>query len=92
MEEVGFDKILEKLAQLKELRIVLVDALKICKADDVEVIRETCPSEFAWMGLLDTWISNDHWQRLRSWIFRGIYLRTFRAWHRFALDYRILGY
>lgn len=47
MEEVGFDKILKKLAQLKELKIVLVDALKICGADDVDAIRETCPSEFA---------------------------------------------
>lgn len=46
MEEVGFDKILAKLAQLKELEIVLVDSLKICRADDVEAIRETCPSEF----------------------------------------------
>lgn len=46
MEEVGFDKILEKLARLKELKIVLVDSMKICRADDVEEIRETCPSEF----------------------------------------------
>lgn len=47
MEEVGFDKILKKLAQLKELKIVLVDSLRICRADDVEAIRETCPSKFA---------------------------------------------
>lgn len=47
MEEVGFDKILKKLAQLKELKIVLVDSLNICRADDVDVIRETCPSKFA---------------------------------------------
>lgn len=55
MEEVGFDKILKKLAQLKELTIVLVDSLRICRADDVEVIRETCPSKFALMSGLDIW-------------------------------------
>lgn len=45
IEEVGFDKILKKLARLKELEIVLLDALRISRADDVEEIRETCPSE-----------------------------------------------
>lgn len=46
MEEVGFDKILKKLSQLKELKIVLVDGLRISTADDVDAIRETCPSGF----------------------------------------------
>jgi len=43
MEEVGFDKIVQKLSQLQELKIVLLDGLCIGRVDEVAVIRETCP-------------------------------------------------
>ncbi|RPB28447.1 RNI-like protein [Terfezia boudieri ATCC MYA-4762] len=43
VQEIGFDKIRQKLRKLKELRIVLVDGLQIAKEDPVELITETCP-------------------------------------------------
>jgi len=43
-EEIGFEKIIQKLSQLQELKIVLLDGLRIDRVDDVEVIRATCPS------------------------------------------------
>lgn len=86
MEEVGFDKILEKLSQLKELKIVLVDGLGISRADDVEAIRETCPSECVCEGRSS---SADCLQRLSNWTSRGTSLRTSRAWRRSALRCRI---
>lgn len=43
-EEVGFDKIRKQLAQLSELKIVLVDAMKIDHAEtDLKKIRDVCP-------------------------------------------------
>lgn len=42
--EVGFDKIRAQLAQLNELKIVIVDGMKIDKAETEEKkIREVCP-------------------------------------------------
>ena len=42
--EVGFDKIRAQLAQLNELKIVIVDGMKINKAETEEKkIREVCP-------------------------------------------------
>ncbi|KAL7270016.1 hypothetical protein RUND412_007293 [Rhizina undulata] len=43
VEEIGFDKIVERLSRLKELKIVLLDKMRICRADQVESILETCP-------------------------------------------------
>jgi tubulin-specific chaperone E len=44
VEEVGFDKIRRQLAQLRELKIVLVDGLRITSAKKQrESIREICP-------------------------------------------------
>lgn len=43
-EEVGFDKIRAQLAQLHELRIVLVDGLQVNSAEKPEnTIRNVCP-------------------------------------------------
>lgn len=45
-EEVGFEKIAQKLSKLQELKIVLLDGLQIDRVDDdVSVIRETCSSQ-----------------------------------------------
>jgi hypothetical protein len=45
VEEVGFDKIRQQLAQLHELKIVIVDGMRIKKADeDKDDIAKTCPS------------------------------------------------
>lgn len=42
--EVGFDKIRAQLAQLDELKIVLVDAMRITEAEaEGKKIREICP-------------------------------------------------
>lgn len=42
--EVGFDKIRAQLAQLSELKIVIVDGMKVVKAETGEkMIREVCP-------------------------------------------------
>lgn len=42
--EVGFDKIRAQLAQLSELKIVIVDGMKVVKAENEEKkIREVCP-------------------------------------------------
>lgn len=44
VEEVGFDKIRQQLAQLHELKIVIVDGLRIATAEKAERrIREVCP-------------------------------------------------
>jgi len=43
VQEIGFDKIRQKLRKLKELKIVLVDGFQIAKEDPVELITETCP-------------------------------------------------
>jgi hypothetical protein len=44
-QEVGFDKIRKQLAQLQDLKIVLVDNLRIRDAtNEIESIEETCPS------------------------------------------------
>ena len=43
VQEIGFDKIRQKLRKLKELKIVLVDGFQIAKGDPVELITETCP-------------------------------------------------
>lgn len=44
VQEVGFDKIRSKLAQLSELKIVLVDGLRISKAEAPEdSIERDCP-------------------------------------------------
>jgi tubulin-specific chaperone E len=44
VEEVGFDKIRQQLAQLHELKIVIVDGLRIATAEKAERrIREICP-------------------------------------------------
>jgi hypothetical protein len=43
-EEVGFDKIRAQLAQLHELKIVLVDGLQVCCAERPDkTIRDVCP-------------------------------------------------
>lgn len=43
-EEVGFDKIRQQLSQLHELRIILVDGLRInCAEREGKSIREVCP-------------------------------------------------
>jgi len=41
---VGFDKIVKKLSQLQELKIILLDGLGIDRVDDIAAIRATCPS------------------------------------------------
>lgn len=42
--EVGFDKIRKQMAQLDELKIVLVDGMRIVKAEtEGKRIRDTCP-------------------------------------------------
>lgn len=44
VEEVGFEKIRQQLAQLQELKIVIVDGLQIAYArKDGRTIKETCP-------------------------------------------------
>lgn len=44
VQEVGFDKIRTRLAQLHELRIVLVDGLQVNKAEGLEdSIKRDCP-------------------------------------------------
>src|SRR5271169_3994534 len=44
VEEVGFDKIRQQLAQLHELKIVIVDGRRIATAEkDERKIREVCP-------------------------------------------------
>jgi tubulin-specific chaperone E len=44
VEEVGFDKIRQQLAQLHELKIVIVDGLRIATAEKTGGrIREICP-------------------------------------------------
>lgn len=44
VEEVGFDKIRQQLAQLHELKIVIVDGMRIKKADEKkDDIAKTCP-------------------------------------------------
>jgi hypothetical protein len=44
VEEVGFDKIRQQLAQLHELKIVIVDGLRVAIAEKAERrIKETCP-------------------------------------------------
>jgi tubulin-specific chaperone E len=44
VEEVGFDKIRQQLAQLHELKIIIVDGLRIATAEKAERrIREICP-------------------------------------------------
>lgn len=44
VEEVGFDKIRRQLAQLHELKIVLVDGLRVETAENgSEKIEEVCP-------------------------------------------------
>jgi tubulin-specific chaperone E len=43
-EEVGFDKIRAQLAQLHELKIVLVDGLQVsCAETPDRTVRDTCP-------------------------------------------------
>lgn len=45
-EEMGFDKIRQKQAQVKELRIVILDGMRVDSAtgaDDEASIAETCP-------------------------------------------------
>lgn len=43
-EEVGFDKIRLQLSQLHELKIIIVDGLRInCAEKDGKAIREVCP-------------------------------------------------
>ncbi|KAF4632544.1 hypothetical protein G7Y89_g5575 [Cudoniella acicularis] len=42
-EEIGFDKIWKEQSKLQELKIVLVDGLRINKAGDGQNIRATCP-------------------------------------------------
>jgi len=43
-EEVGFDKIRQQLSQLHELKIILVDGLRInCSEKDGNTVREVCP-------------------------------------------------
>lgn len=42
--EVGFDKIRAQLAQLNELKVVIVDGMKVARAETEEKkIREVCP-------------------------------------------------
>lgn len=44
VKEVGFDKIRQQLAQLHELRIVIVDGLRIATAQqDGRKVKEVCP-------------------------------------------------
>jgi tubulin-specific chaperone E len=44
VEEVGFEKIRQQLAQLQELKIVIVDGLQIAYAGkDGRTIKESCP-------------------------------------------------
>lgn len=44
VEEVGFDKIRRQLAQLQELKIVLVDGLRVVKAEtEGQLIKDVCP-------------------------------------------------
>jgi len=47
-EEVGFDKILEKLGRLRELEVVLLDGMKIVRGDGAAEVLDTCPSEFGY--------------------------------------------
>ncbi|KAA8897219.1 hypothetical protein FN846DRAFT_893126 [Sphaerosporella brunnea] len=44
VEEVGFEKIIQKLSQLAELKIILLDGLRIDRVDSVDLIRATCPN------------------------------------------------
>ncbi|KAI5819658.1 hypothetical protein BZA77DRAFT_303168 [Pyronema omphalodes] len=43
-EEVGFDKIIQKLSQLQNLKIIILDGLQIDRVDDIAIIRATCPN------------------------------------------------
>lgn len=44
-EEMGFDKIRQQIAQLEELKIVLLDGLRVSEVADTsgDTIAETCP-------------------------------------------------
>ena len=45
VEEVGFDKIRQQLAQLQDLKIVIVDGMGISSAEtETLTIRDVCPS------------------------------------------------
>lgn len=46
VQEIGFDKIRQKLRKLKELKIVLVDGFQISKEDPLELITKTCPGMY----------------------------------------------
>ncbi|CUS13922.1 unnamed protein product [Tuber aestivum] len=57
-EEVGFDKILEKLGRLRELEVVLLDGMRIVRGDGASEVLNTCPkveeldvSRNLWEGL-----------------------------------------
>ncbi|KAG0134111.1 hypothetical protein HOY82DRAFT_554788 [Tuber indicum] len=57
-EEVGFDKILEKLGRLRELEVVLLDGMRIVRGDGATEVLDTCPkieeldvSRNLWEGL-----------------------------------------
>ncbi|PWW75693.1 L domain-like protein [Tuber magnatum] len=57
-EEVGFDKILEKLGRLRELEVVLLDGMRIVRGDGAVEVLDTCPkieeldvSRNLWEGL-----------------------------------------
>ncbi|KAF8476238.1 hypothetical protein BDZ91DRAFT_844867 [Kalaharituber pfeilii] len=44
VQEIGFEKIRQRLRKVKELKIVMLDGLQISKADSEELIIKTCPN------------------------------------------------
>jgi len=61
VQEIGFDKIRQKLRKLKELKIVLVDGFQIAREDPVELVAETCPGIY----IPPPPITSEAWLRFR---------------------------
>ncbi|KAI5780439.1 hypothetical protein EDC01DRAFT_710654 [Geopyxis carbonaria] len=59
-EEVGFDKINQKLSCLKDLKIILLDGLQIEREGEVELIAKTCPN------IEDLNLSRNRFEKLQS--------------------------
>lgn len=60
MEEIGFDKVRQKLRLLKELKVVLVDGLQVAKEDPTDLITVTCPSTAYNLSLVHIYLTITH--------------------------------
>lgn len=60
VEEIGFDKVRQKLRLLKELKVVLVDGLQVAKEDPTDLITVTCPSTAYNLSLVHIYLTITH--------------------------------